>query len=61
MIENRYLTSSETAKLLGFTPDYVRRLILTGKIKAVKCGHNWIVDPDDVKHIQRRRFPRQKD
>lgn len=60
MIKNKYLTSAEAAKLLGFTPDHIRRLILTNKIKAEKVGHNWLICPNHLKKIKRQRFPREK-
>ena len=62
MIKNRnYLTTIEAGKLLGFTPDYMRRLIARGKIKAEKLGHNWILKPKDIKHIKRQRYPQRND
>jgi excisionase family DNA binding protein len=56
MIKNlNYLTSHEAARLLGFCPDHVRRLILQGKIKAVKLGHSWLIKPSDLKKVKRLR------
>ena len=59
MIKNRvgYLTSNETAKLLGFSQAHVRRLIMNGIIKAEKLGHNWLIKPKDIANIKRRREP----
>lgn len=53
------MTSLEVAKMLGFSADHVRRLILQGKIKAQKLGHNWIVDPKDIIHIKRQRLSKK--
>ena len=60
-VENKslYVTASEAAKLLGFTPDYIRRLIWTKKIRAEKLGANWIINKKELKKITRQRFPRQ--
>lgn len=60
MIKNKsvFVTSMEAAMILGFTQDHVRRLILTGKIKAQKLGPNWIIKKTDLKGIVRQRFPR---
>jgi len=50
-----YLTTAEVAEILGFTPDHVRRMILDGKIKAVKLGNNLLIKPTDIKDIKRQR------
>jgi len=50
-----YYTSAEVAEMLGFTPDHIRRLIMDGKIKAVKLGNNWLIKPKDIKDIKRLR------
>lgn len=55
MIKNQYLTTNEAAKLLGFNISHVRRLIKQGHIKAEKVGKDWIIVPNDVLHIKRRR------
>lgn len=59
--KDNYLTSAEVAQVLGFSHDYVRKLILTGKIKAEKLGRNWIVNEKNIRKIQRQRFPQQKE
>lgn len=63
MVKNKsiYITSIEAAQLLGFTPDYIRRLIVRGKIKATKLGHNYLIRPIDLKKIKRTRFKRKKE
>ena len=55
MIKGKYLTSAEVAKITGFSPDHIRRLILQGKIKAEKCGHSWLVAQKELKTIKRQR------
>lgn len=59
MIKNKdeYLTSAEVAKALGFSHDYVRKLILKGTIKAEKLGRNWIINKKNIERIHRQRFP----
>lgn len=60
---NDYLTTHEVAVLLGFSVDYVRKLILLGgplgKMKAKKIGRQWFVLKKDVKKFKRVRFPRE--
>lgn len=60
-LRDKYLTSFEVAELLGFTPDHVRRMICNGKIKAIKLGHNWLIDPKDLKGVRRVRFAKSKE
>lgn len=57
MIKNsgKYLTSAQAAEILGFTRDHIRRLILKGKIKAEKLGHNWLTTPKAISNIKRLR------
>ena len=56
-----FITTFEAAYRLGFTPDYIRRLIAKGKIKGEKVGNNWIIKPGQLAKIARRRFPRIKE
>jgi excisionase family DNA binding protein len=58
---NDYLTTKEVADLLVFRPDWVRRLITKGKIKAEKLGPSWIIKPNAFKNIKRLRHTRAKD
>lgn len=50
-----YLTTAEVAEQLGFTPDHIRRLVMDGKLKAVKLGNNLLFKPRDIKDIKRIR------
>lgn len=59
--KNGYVTSLEAAKILGFSQDHIRRMILQDKIKAVKLGHCWIIQLSDLKDIKRKRFPKLED
>jgi excisionase family DNA binding protein len=58
MIKNKheYITSAEAAKQLGFSPDYVRKLISTGKMVGEKLGRNWILNIQELKKITRQRI-----
>lgn len=55
MIKDRYFTTVEAGKLLGFTPDHVRHLIVTGFIKAEKIGKSWLIELRAMKGITRKR------
>lgn len=62
MIKNKdnYLTCNEAAKIAGLSADYLRKLILHGKLKADRLGRNWIIQMKDVVKIKRQRMRRIK-
>lgn len=41
-------TAPEVAKKLKVTPQYVRRLIKTGRLAASQLGTQWVVEPQDL-------------
>jgi DNA (cytosine-5)-methyltransferase 1 len=53
--EHEYISGAEAAQRLGFSADYVRRLIRTGKMDGQKIGRNWIVNIEELKKITRQR------
>lgn len=57
--KNKIITCAIAGERLGFSAAYIRRLILDGKIKAEKIGHDWIMTEKDIKHIVRRRQSRK--
>lgn len=52
---NELLTSAMAAKELGFSQDYVRRLLIEGKIKAEKIGRDWVITRRALSRIKRQR------
>ena len=58
MNEKKLLSSSDAAKKLGFTPDYIRRLCLKGIIKARRLAGNWIMTEKAIEGIRRQRKPK---
>jgi excisionase family DNA binding protein len=55
----RLLEVSQVALRLGFSPEYVRRLIRNGDLAAIRFGIRWRVDPADVQaFIQKQRRER---
>ena len=42
------LSAGEAAALLGCTPEYVRRLARTGRLRAHRVGGVWAVRPEDL-------------
>lgn len=59
MRKTEILTSAQAAEKLGVTPDYIRRLIMDGKIKAVKFGNSWTMTAKDISHIKRKRLNKE--
>ncbi len=51
----KLITCRIAAKILGLSPDYIRRLCGTGKIKAEKLGHDWLFPEESIKDIKRQR------
>jgi len=48
------------AERLGFTANWVRRMIIKGEIKAVKHGYDWMLTENDIAHVKRRRKPNKE-
>lgn len=46
-----WYTTEETAQILDYSVEYVRRLIRAGRIEAKKHGHVWLVDPKSVDQL----------
>jgi excisionase family DNA binding protein len=38
-----FLTTADAAKRLGYTIQHTRRLIISGKISAIRMGRDWLV------------------
>ncbi len=57
----RLITSAMAAEILGFCPDYIRRLVLQGKIKAEKIGPNWFMTEKAISQIKRQRKAKTKE
>ncbi len=49
MAKSKFLSSAMVAEKLEGTPAYVRLLCASGKIKALKLGHDWLIDEKDIK------------
>jgi excisionase family DNA binding protein len=48
-IENLY-TAKQTAAVLGFKPETIRLLLISGRLKGIKLvGDEWRVRPDDLR------------
>ena len=50
-IQEKYLSTTETASLLGISRVAVFKKIQNGKIKAEKVGRNYIVHKNELKGV----------
>lgn len=56
IIENRPLISTEEAAYaLGITPQHVRRLLRSGKLKGMRVGKTWTILIKDLEVYQAGR------
>lgn len=55
MSKQKLITTAMAAEKLGFTANWIRRLILKGKIRAEKIGPDWLMKEKDIAHIKRQR------
>ena len=51
---SKYFTVKEVAKRLDVTEDWIRDLIQSKQLKAVKMG-KWRIDPDELKRFIQAR------
>lgn len=55
MHKHKLITCKMAAAQLGMSAEYIRRLIMDGKIKAERLGHDWLMTPKAISHIKRQR------
>lgn len=48
------ITVAKAAALLGVTPRRVQALIAIGKLKALRLGRDYLIDPHDLQLLERR-------
>ncbi len=39
-----WITTQEAAEMTGYTPEHVRRLVTSGKVKGQRWGRDWQID-----------------
>jgi len=52
-----YLTTNKAARILGYHPDHLRRLLRDGTIEARKFGRDWLIDRQEVERIKALQGP----
>lgn len=43
------MTATEVARSMGASPEYVRRLCRSGRLRARRPGREWLIDPESLK------------
>ncbi len=60
MTTENLLTIAETAKLLGYTQQHVRRLVAAGELAGEKLGRDWVISRASVEDYRARIGPEGK-
>ena len=51
----KIIGTAEAAKRLGVNPSRVRALIDSGRLKAIKVGREWLINPKDLDAVKNRK------
>lgn len=44
----QFVSLAEASKIVGLSPDHLRRLAIEGKLWAIKIGRNWVTTEESV-------------
>jgi excisionase family DNA binding protein len=56
----KIINVAEAAKRLNVTPDRVRKMIDSKRLKAIKLGREWMIDPKDLEAVKNRKTGRPR-
>jgi excisionase family DNA binding protein len=56
----KIIGTTEAARRLGVSDTRVRALIESGRLKAVKIGGAWLIDPKDLDAVKDRKVGRPR-
>ena len=56
----KLISTAEAAKRLGVTPSRVRAMIARGRLKAMRIGIMWLIDPKDLDAVKDRKVGRPR-
>ena len=51
----KLINTAEAARKLGVTANRVRALIHAKRLKAVRFGRDWLIDPKDLSAVKKRK------
>jgi excisionase family DNA binding protein len=56
----KLISTAEAAKRLNVTPSRVRAMIARGRLKAMRVGIMWLIDPKDLDAVKNRKVGRPR-
>jgi len=56
----KLISTAEAAKRLNVTPSRVRAMIARGRLKAMRIGIMWLIDPKDLAAVKDRKVGRPR-
>jgi len=56
----KIISTAEVARRLGVTANRVRSMIRAKRLKAIKVGHEWLIDPKDIDAVKERKVGRPR-
>ena len=56
----KIISTAEAAKRLNVTADRVRKMIEAKRLKAIKLGREWMIDPKDLEAVKDRKVGRPR-
>jgi len=56
----KIISTTEAARRLKVSPSRVRALIKAKRLKAMKVGHEWLIDPKDLEAVKERKVGRPR-
>ena len=56
----KIIGTAEAAKRLGVTVSRVHKMIAAKRLKAIKIGREWLIDPKDLDAVKERKVGRPR-
>jgi excisionase family DNA binding protein len=56
----KIISTAEAAKRLGVTKNRVRAMIVAKRLRAIKVGREWLIDPKDLDAVKDRKVGRPR-
>ena len=56
----KIIGTAEVARRLNVTQSRVRAMIDSGRLKAIKVGREWLIDPKDLDAVKDRKVGRPR-
>ena len=56
----KIISTAEAAKRLNVTVSRVRKMIVAKRLKAIKVGREWLIDPKDLDAVKDRKVGRPR-